>query len=530
MSAAVDFAHHNFGRRTHLDGMAQHHSYHEPYAPGNGHYGQEQQFQQPPQARQLPRLPPMATMIPTAASNPSPVLSNGRDTPYYGGRSSYYSDYATPSPVGQTPPQLPIPNSDPHPMSKRALDIRHSPTLSSTASDRSNEEIAHDLRLRQMSTLNDPHNQGSIPRQPIHYPSPRSRGGSLQHDMALPPVLAKIPSGTSYSSSSVIPNGRPPAPQLPRSPPSTQPSTSPRQEPKSMSISNLLSGGSSSNNNNNNNNNNSAATTTATNSTSPNGTTPQHQPLPPTSSSAPPPRTPTSEHRITVRQQPSAARSCGFGERDRRVIDPPPIVQLTIHDDGSLGRDEVSRRLRHQFSVVHCSIWDDKGQRDMSSMPEDFRQQRRLMGTLVASPFVGLDEKGEEGCFFCFPDLSCRTPGVFRLKFALVVLDPARMCSGDRSAIVATAMSESFQVYNAKDFPGMQASTLLTKRLKEQGCLISIKKGNEKREAGGGAGGSGRGEEDEDDEDGGEGEEGDRAGELGGGGEGKGRGRKRVKR
>lgn len=113
-------------------------------------------------------------------------------------------------------------------------------------------------------------------------------------------------------------------------------------------------------------------------------------------------------------------------------------------------------------------------------MPEDFRQQRRLMGTLVASPFVGLDEKNQEGCFFCFPDLSCRTPGSYRLKFALVVLDPARMRTGDKSAILASAMSEPFQVYNAKDFPGMTASTPLTKRLKEQGCLISIKKGNEK--------------------------------------------------
>jgi hypothetical protein len=205
-----------------------------------------------------------------------------------------------------------------------------------------------------------------------------------------------------------------------------------------------------------------------------------------------------------VRQQPSAARSCGFGERDRRVIDPPPIVQLTIHNP-ALSPDDRARRLRHQFSVVHCSIWDDKGARDMSSMPEDFRQQRRLMGTLVASPFVGMDENGDEGCFFCFPDLSCRTPGVFRLKFALVVLDPARMHTGERSAIVATVMSEAFQVYNAKDFPGMQASTLLTKRLKEQGCLISIKKGNEKREAGGKG-------EDEDEEGEGEGEQDERGG------------------
>ena len=49
------------------------------------------------------------------------------------------------------------------------------------------------------------------------------------------------------------------------------------------------------------------------------------------------------------------------------------------------------------FSLVHCSIWDERGVKDVSSMPEDFRQQRQLMGTLVASPFVGRDENGKEG-------------------------------------------------------------------------------------------------------------------------------------
>ncbi|SPQ22847.1 1082596c-d734-400b-900e-6159bde92f0a [Thermothielavioides terrestris] len=278
-----------------------------------------------------------------------------------------------------------------------------------------------------------------------------------------------------------------------------------------MSISNLLSSET---------NNTTTMMTTPTTTTTPNATVAGNPP-PPTSM----PRTPTTEYRITVRQQPLAARSCGFGERDRRVIDPPPIVQLTIHDE-TLGPDELARRLRHQFSVVHCSIWDERGVRDMSSMPEDFRQQRRLMGTLVASPFVGLDEHGAEGCFFCFPDLSCRTPGAFRLKFALVVLDPARMRVGERSAIVATAMSEPFQVYNAKDFPGMQASTPLTKRLKEQGCLISIKKGNEKRDAGGGAGKGDVDDEDEDEEEGGGGGE----SSSGAGGDEKGRPKKRTKK
>jgi hypothetical protein len=40
--------------------------------------------------------------------------------------------------------------------------------------------------------------------------------------------------------------------------------------------------------------------------------------------------------------------------------------------------------------------------------------------------------------------------------------------------------SEPFDVFNTKAFSGMRASTELTKRLKHQGCLISVKRGNVK--------------------------------------------------
>jgi hypothetical protein len=202
-----------------------------------------------------------------------------------------------------------------------------------------------------------------------------------------------------------------------------------------------------------------------------------------------------SEYRITVRQQPFAARSCGFGERDRRVIDPPPIVQLTI-DDANLTTEEISTRFRTEIYVVHCSIWDETGTKDMSTLPEDFRQSRRLMGTPVGSKFIGLDENNEEGCFFCFPDLSCRTPGTFRLHFQFIRIDP-RFVSvfGYKTPVSSTVLSDAFQVFNAKDFPGMKASTPLTKKLKEQGCLISIKKGNDKP-----SGSHGRDESDDDED------------------------------
>jgi hypothetical protein len=155
---------------------------------------------------------------------------------------------------------------------------------------------------------------------------------------------------------------------------------------------------------------------------------------------------------------------------------------------------ELKALLRQPYAVVHCTLWDPVNDRDDTAMPgtTDKRQQRRLMGTLVASPFVGNDEHDVEGCFFCFPDLSVRTPGTYSLKFSLVTLDPSRMGPGCSSPIRSTVTSAVFQVYNAKDFSGMRASTELTKRLKHQGCLISVKKGNAKS--------NGKNERDDDEE------------------------------
>ncbi|KAM0559553.1 hypothetical protein ACHAPJ_004076 [Fusarium lateritium] len=202
------------------------------------------------------------------------------------------------------------------------------------------------------------------------------------------------------------------------------------------------------------------------------------------------------DYSLRIRQQPVAARSCGFGERDRRVIDPPPIVQLII-DGPHLTQEEISKKLRYCHYVMSCSIFDETGAHDSSLMPEEYRQQRRLMGSLVGAPFVGKDEYGEEGCFFCFPDLSCRTPGAFRLKFSLVKIDPARAREIGHFPLLVEAKSEIFTVYTAKDFPGMQASTRLTKRLKEQGCIISIKKGNDRSKNARGHDDSSDGEQDE---------------------------------
>lgn len=178
---------------------------------------------------------------------------------------------------------------------------------------------------------------------------------------------------------------------------------------------------------------------------------------------------------LRVRQQPLAARACGFGERDRRVIDPPPIVQLEILNPTTGAPDLVESG--HSMNVVHASLWNARGTVDVTNlvMPGQ-KSARRLMGTLVASATVAVDEHNEQGAFFAFPDLSCRSQGEYRLRFSFMRVDPSG-AAGAAAPVVAHVMSDVFTVYSAKDFPGMRPSTALTLALKRQGVAIQAKKG-----------------------------------------------------
>lgn len=114
---------------------------------------------------------------------------------------------------------------------------------------------------------------------------------------------------------------------------------------------------------------------------------------------------------------------------------------------------------------------------------------RKLTGTLVASPFVAidpdtaasLDQNSRLGCFFLFSDLSCRQIGRYKLNFTIIKVAFQNMTPGSAIPILSTVESDEFEVYSAKDFPGMKASTPLTIDLRRQGALVSVKKGIDAR-------------------------------------------------
>ncbi|KAF7558865.1 hypothetical protein G7046_g5293 [Stylonectria norvegica] len=421
-SVAVETAAHIIGGR---EAMALSRSYTtwapDPYAP------RDHTYQPQDQLRQSMRLPPPASLV---AGSTGACDDTQFRTPQYQPRPSYaYEDpYASTSPTHL---------SHPPPQQQSSLPQNHDMAITSEQQRRHDQEVQRSMSFpshasngperfqdRRMTTF-EPNR--SAP-EPLPTPFSYAQGPShsdvrfeprLDHQQPQQPPLAS-------PMDAMLPPESPARTRWPRS----------ETRPEAIKISDLLSGGRTSGRND-------------------------------------------VEYKLQIRQQPVAARSCGFGERDRRVIDPPPIVQLVI-EAPSLSKEEISTKLRYGHYVMSCSIYDESGGRDASFMPEEYRQQRRLMGSLVGAPFVGQDENGSEGCFFCFPDLSCRTPGTFRLKFSLVMIDPVRAREVKHFPVLIEAKSAIFTVYNAKDFPGMQASTRLTKRLKEQGCIISIKKGNDK--------------------------------------------------
>ena len=134
--------------------------------------------------------------------------------------------------------------------------------------------------------------------------------------------------------------------------------------------------------------------------------------------------------------------------------------------------------------ALHCTLLSQDGKEDETEVQpteKGMPTTRRLMGTLVASPYQAKDENDDAGTFFVFPDLSCRSPGKYRLRFKLLRVDPTNMVPGAIHGSVASIVTDVFSVYTAKDFPGMRASSALLKALRRQGLNVGVKKGSEAR-------------------------------------------------
>ncbi|ATY63218.1 nucleoside diphosphatase Gda1 [Cordyceps militaris] len=71
------------------------------------------------------------------------------------------------------------------------------------------------------------------------------------------------------------------------------------------------------------------------------------------------------KYQLDVIQQPKRARMCGFGDKDRRPITPPPCVRLSIVDIAT-GKEVNYNEIDHTMFVLNVDLWNADGTREVN--------------------------------------------------------------------------------------------------------------------------------------------------------------------
>ncbi|KAG8948330.1 hypothetical protein FRC04_009826 [Tulasnella sp. 424] len=204
-------------------------------------------------------------------------------------------------------------------------------------------------------------------------------------------------------------------------------------------------------------------------------------------------------------QKPDLGRK--FAKRDRRPLDPPPVVRVRLWEVFDAGlpsqteRELAAEDVEVQGLVAHVDLF--RANPDGSIQVDNPTETAGLTKHCFGSSFVHathiLDLTGQPAIIFVFADLSVRLEGVFALRYRIFDL-VSRVEGSDAIPVAAELYGGIFTVYSTKEFPGLQASTPLTKHLSRWGVRVNLREGERKRKAGG--------DDDDDDDDDGDDDEG----------------------
>ncbi|ANB12820.1 hypothetical protein AWJ20_1092 [Sugiyamaella lignohabitans] len=200
---------------------------------------------------------------------------------------------------------------------------------------------------------------------------------------------------------------------------------------------------------------------------------------------------------LEISQEPVRSRMCGFGDKDRRLISPPPCVQLKIYDRETGAPYEDITHLDVSFYALLVELWTVDETTNLSSvvqspkamsgpgassrgsegLPGSGRSQivRNLIGTLVATAFKLYNLDDNLGIWFVLHDLSVRIEGEYKLKFSFVRLS-STPGSNPAVPVLCESFSQPFRSYSAKKFPGVIDTTELSRYFALQGIRIPIRR------------------------------------------------------
>ncbi|CUA72760.1 hypothetical protein RSOLAG22IIIB_05019 [Rhizoctonia solani] len=211
-------------------------------------------------------------------------------------------------------------------------------------------------------------------------------------------------------------------------------------------------------------------------------------------------------------QKPDLGRK--FAKRDRRPVDPPPVVRLRIFEvkDDQTEEEIPAESIETTGLIAHVDLFAVNPPPGMSFQDAESHQQqptvdtgefqppdqaissqqgRRissnllevdegavLTGALFGSTFVHAvtldDTEGETVILFVFADVSVRIEGHFVYRYRCFNLF-SRVAGSDDVPITAELFSGIFVIYSTKEFPGLQASTTLTKHIGRWGIRVNLR-------------------------------------------------------
>lgn len=169
----------------------------------------------------------------------------------------------------------------------------------------------------------------------------------------------------------------------------------------------------------------------------------------------------SSPYRLTVKQQPERAKAANAKDKDRKPVDPPPILQLDVDPN----QDPLQVYITSPYLFVQTFLISAS---DSDPEPET----NSLTGNTCTSGHVVKDDRGIHNMMFCLNDISVKKEGAYRLKFCLFKLNTS---TGEVENLTS-ACSQPFTTYSGRHFPGMSESTSMTRLLVDAGVRLRLRK------------------------------------------------------
>ncbi|KAI1324361.1 hypothetical protein F5Y16DRAFT_308313 [Xylariaceae sp. FL0255] len=177
------------------------------------------------------------------------------------------------------------------------------------------------------------------------------------------------------------------------------------------------------------------------------------------------------KYTLSFMQQPQHAKAANGKDKDRRPVDPPPILKLEVAPDQD--PDGVYKQSPYLIVVAYLEYSPGQEQGQESMPPANL-----MSGTMVSSLHRLKDPGDQEGAFFVFGDLTIRREGTYCLRFDLLQMEFGMSSDPDSLVTVTSVTSNPFRVYSQKTFPKQHKneSTFLTRSFSDQGVRLRVRK------------------------------------------------------